>query len=138
VEFETAAQEHLFGQVGTLLRAAFDELVLESPEEPAYFVRLGPLGVRVNVEVAGEDAAVVEAYSWLAPDLRVDAEVGLHLARQNVELRFGSLCIDAEDAIILQHALFPEAVSGAVLERLVRALAQTAETLDSELRVQFG
>ena len=138
MEFETAAHQRLFEQIGGFLRTGFDELVLASPDEPAYFVRLGAVGVRVNVEAAGEAEALIEAYSWLAPQLRIDAEVGLHLARLNVELRVGSLCIDAEDAIILQHALFAEAVSAPVLERLVRLLAHTAETLDAELRAEFG
>ena len=138
MEFELAPQRRLYEQAGRHLRAGFDELVLESPDEPAFFVRLGSVGVRVNVEPAGEDAAILEAYAWLARDLPIDAEVGLFLARRNVELRFGSLCIDAEDAVILQHALFEESVSEPALERLVRLLADTADTLDAELRSRFG
>lgn len=132
------AQQELFVRTGEWLRGSFGELLLSSPDEPAYFVRLGPIGVRVNVEPIGEDDAVIEAYAWVARDLRVDAEVGLHLARQNVELRIGSLCIDDEDAIILQHVLFSDAASEAVLERVVRVLAGMAEQLDEDLRTRFG
>ncbi len=129
-------QQRLYEEAGRCLRAGFGELVLESPDEPAFFVRLGSVGVRVNVEPAGEDAAILEAYAWLARDLAIDAELGLFLARHNVELQFGSLCVDVEDAVILQHALFEESVSEPVLERLVRLLAHTADTLDAELRAR--
>lgn len=50
-----------------------------------------------------------------------------------MELSFGALCIDGEDAIILQHSLFPESVDEVVLPRLVGVLASTAESLDDEL-----
>jgi hypothetical protein len=50
-----------------------------------------------------------------------------------VELSFGALCIDGEDAIILQHSLFRESVDEVVLPRLVGVLASTAESLDDEL-----
>jgi hypothetical protein len=138
VQSASAAQQQLFARTGEWLRASFGELLLESSEEPAYFVRLGPVGVRVNVEAVGEDEAVIEAYSWVARGLRIDAEVGLHLARQNIELRIGSLGIDGEDAIILQHALFADAASEPVLERVVRVLAGVAEQLDDDLRTRFG
>lgn len=121
-----------------LLHASFGELVLASETEPAFFVALGPVGVRVNVESIGDDAAMVEAYAWIAQRVSITPELGLFLVQRNVELRFGSLCIDEEGAIVLQHALFAEAVGVDVLERLVRILAHLGEELDEELRERFG
>lgn len=134
----TEAQRELFERAGAQLRAAFGELVVASADEPAFFVALGEPGVRVNVEALGEDEAVLEAYCWLARELSIDAEVAMFLARQNVELRFGSLCIDGEDAIILQHALFAESVVPEVLERVVRLLAAFGQELEPELRARFA
>jgi hypothetical protein len=128
----------LYRQTGELLRLTFGERVQESPHEPAYFVGLGRIGVRVNVEPVGDGDAVLELYAWIAQGLSITPAIGVYLARRNVELRFGSLCIDGEDAIILQHALFSEAVSGVILERLVRVMAESAEALDDELKARFA
>ncbi len=134
----SAVQEELFRRAGEQLRAGFGELVIQSPDEPAFFVGLGATGVRVDVEPLGEDEAILEAYCWLAQGLRIDAEVGLFLARRNVELRIGSLCIDDEDAIILQHGMFAESLVPGTLERIVRVLADLATELESELRSRFS
>jgi hypothetical protein len=120
------------------LRAAFGERVLTSPDERAYFVGLGRIGVRVGVEAVADGDAVLELYAWIAQGLAITPALGLYLVRRNVELRFGALCIDGEDAIILQDALFSEAAGGAMLERLVRVLAESAEALDDELKQRFA
>jgi hypothetical protein len=112
--------------------------VRESPDEPAYFVGLGRIGVRVNVEAVADGDAVLELYAWIAQGRAITPALGLYLARRNVELRFGALCIDGEDAIILQHALFSEAAGGVILERLVRVMAESAEALDAELTQRFA
>jgi hypothetical protein len=138
VQPATPAQDELYRRAGRHLRAAFGEPVLEAPDEPAYFVPLGSIGVRVNIEPIGEHDAVLQAYAWVAQGLPVTPEIGLYLAERNIELRFGSLCVDGEDAIILQHTLFSEATSETVLDRLVRAIAESAQTLDDELRLRFG
>lgn len=134
----TVAQEALLGRTGERLRERFGELVVQSPDEPAFFVGLGATGVRIDVQPFGDDEAVLEAYCWLAQGLRVDAEVGLFLARENVELRIGSLCIDGENAILLQHALFTDSLTTDTLERVVRLLAGLGEQLESELRSRFS
>jgi hypothetical protein len=137
VERLTAAQRELLASTGAKLRSAFGDAVIESPDEPAYFVGLGSIGVRVDVEPVGEDDAVIAAYSWIAQGLPVTPEVGLALAERNAELRFGALSVDGEGAIILGDALFAEGAAGQVLARLVRILAESAEALDAELRAGF-
>lgn len=132
------AHEQLYRRTGGLLRNAFGERVLESPDEPAYFVPLGKIGVRVNVEPVADGDAVIESYSWIAQGLAVTPAIGLYLAQRNVELRFGSLGVDGEGAIILQHSLFSEGADSIVLERLVRVMAESAEALDGELRERFA
>jgi hypothetical protein len=134
----TDAQQLLLRLTGALLHASFDELVLASEEEPAFFVRLGAIGVRVNVEPIGDDSAIVEAYAWIGQELAITPELGLFLVQRNVELRVGALCVDQEGSIFLQHALFAESVNEVVLERLVRILATNAERLDDELTDRFG
>ncbi len=134
----TDATRTLHERAGRYLRAAFGDQVLESPDEPAYYVGLGRIGVRVNVAAAGDDGAVLEAYSWIAQQLPVTPELGLHLVQRNAEMRFGSLSIDGEGAIILEHALFSEEASQTILERLVRVMAETADALDQELLDRFN
>ncbi len=134
----TAARDELHGRIGTYLREAFGELVKEAPDEPAYFVPLGRIGVRVEAEAVGDDSALVEAYAWIAQRIAVDDEVARFLARRNAGMRFGALCVDAESDVILRHALFPDATSKVVLARLVEVLADTADKLDEELRARFG
>jgi hypothetical protein len=131
-------ERELYSRAGELLRRSFGEVVLAAEDEPAYFVPLGRIGVRVGVERAGDDGAVLEAYAWIAQGLAVSPALGLHLAERNAALRFGALCIDGEGDVILQDALFAESVDGVVLERLVRVLAQSADALDAELRARFG
>ncbi len=128
----------LHQRTGCQLRAAFGDSVLESPDEPAYFVPRGRIGVRVGVQPAGEDDAVLEVYSWIAQGLPVSPELGLYLAERNATLRFGLLSIDGEGAIILQHALFREETSEQTLARLVGVMAETADVLDRELLDRFG
>jgi hypothetical protein len=138
VQRPTAAQRELLASTGAKLRAEFGDAVIESPDEPAHFVRLGSIGVRVDIEPAGDDDAVIAAYSWIAQGLRVTPEIGLVLAERNAELRFGALSVDGEGAIILGDALFADGASGSVLARLVRILAESAEALDAELRSRFA
>ena len=82
--------------------------------------------------------AVLECYAWLAQGLPITPELGLYLARRNVELHFGALAIDGEGAVMLQHTLFAESVSEAVLVRLIRVLAETADVLDADILSRFG
>jgi hypothetical protein len=132
------AQRELLAQAGDRLRAAFPGLVLESEHEPAYFVSLGSIGVRVGAESLGEEGAMLEACAWIGRELPIDSELGLFLARRSAELPLGALCIDAEGSIFLAHALLAESVGDSVLERLVRWLAHAGETLDRELQERFG
>jgi hypothetical protein len=134
----TPPQQRLYTRTGELLRESFEDGVLALEEEPAYYVRLGRIGVRINVEPVGESDAVLETYSWVAQELETTSELGRYLAERNVQLRFGSLCIDGEGAILLQHALFAEATNEVVLTRLVRIMAESADALDQELRDRFA
>lgn len=132
------AQRELLGVAGERLRAAFPGLVLESEQEPAYFVSLGSLGVRVSAEPLGGEEAMLESSAWIGRELSAGPELGLFLARRNAELPLGALCIDAQGSIFLAHALLAESLTGSVLERLIRWLAHAAETLDQELRERFA
>jgi hypothetical protein len=123
--------------VGTQLRERFPGIVLPAEDEPAFFVALGEIGVRLDIESLGQDSAMVEAFAWIARGLEPSAELGLLLAQRNAELPIGSLCIDASGSIFLQHALLAESVEPSALERVVRYLAHAAETLDAELRERF-
>jgi hypothetical protein len=134
----TPAQRELLASTGAKLRAEFGDAVTDSPDEPAQFVALGSIGVRVEIESAGGDDAVIAAYSWIAQGLHVTPEVGLFLAERNAELRFGALSVDGEGAIILGDALFADGASAPVLSRLVRILAESAEAIDAELRARFA
>jgi hypothetical protein len=133
----TAAQRELLASTGAKLRAEFGDAVIESRDEPAHFVRLGSIGVRVDIEPAGDDDAVIAAYSWIAQGLTVTPELGLFLAERNAELRFGALSVDGEGAIILGDALFADGANQTVLARLVTVLAESAQALDEELRARF-
>jgi hypothetical protein len=134
----SSVQEDLHRRVGAELRDAFGELVQAAPHEPAYFVSLGRIGVRVEVEAVGNDNALIETFSWIAQKLTVDDQLAALLARRNATLRFGALCVDGEGDIILRHALFPEQLSKTVLVRLVELISSTADTIDQELRERFS
>jgi hypothetical protein len=138
VQALTEPQRELLRETGAQLREAFAGNVLESEQEPAYLVTLGEVGVRVGVEPLGEESAMLEACAWIGRELAIRPELGLFLAERNAQLPLGSLCIDAEGSIFLQHALLAEGVEPSVLERLIRWLAHSAETLDRELRERFG
>ena len=117
------------GSVERILRRAFGEAVTRAPDEPAWFVAIGSVGVRVQLEESG----AVQCYSWVARGREITAELGLALARRNNELSFTSLSIDDEDAIIVEHWLFPESVDRVVLPRTVTFVATVAESIDDEL-----
>ena len=129
----TTAQQELHRRTGDHLREAFGELVKEAPDGSAFFVPLGRIGVRVEIEAVGDDGALIETYAWIAQSLTVSEEIAAFLAYRNAGLRFGALCVDGEGAIILRHALFAEATSKTVLARLVEVMANTADSLDQEL-----
>jgi hypothetical protein len=134
----STAQDELHARVGAELREAFGERVQEAPNEPAYFVALGRIGVRVEVEAVGSESALIETYSWIAQSLTVDDRIAAFLVRRNAGMRFSALCVDGEGAIILRQALFPEQLSKAVLVRLLELMSATADTIDQELREQFA
>jgi len=134
----STAQDELHRRVGVELREAFGELVQEAPHEPAYFVALGRIGVRVEVEAVGSGNALIETYSWIAQQLTVDERIAAFLVRRNAGMRFSALCVDGEGAIILRQALFPEQLSKAVLVRLIELMSTTADTIDQELRERFA
>jgi hypothetical protein len=136
--FPNGAQEECHRRAGDDLRAAFGEAVRGNPDEPAFFVALGRIGVRVDVRAVGDDDAAIDVLSWIGQGLDVTPELGLWLARRNTELSFGALCVDGEDAIVLQHSLFADGASGVVLPRLVALIAETADLLDDELRSDAG
>lgn len=134
----STAQDELHRRVGVELREAFGERVQEAPHEPAYFVALGRIGVRVEVEAVGGENALIETYSWIAQQLTVDDQITAFLVRRNAGMRFSALCVDGEGAIILRQALFPEQLSKTVLVRLLELMSATADTIDQELREQFA
>jgi hypothetical protein len=134
----TAVQEELHRLTGAHLLEAFGELVKSAPHEPAFFVPLGRVGVRVEIESVGESNALVEVYSWIAQDLAVSESLASYLAHRNAGLRFGALCVDGEGAVIFRHALFAESASKTVLARLIEVMADTADTLDQEIRERFA
>jgi hypothetical protein len=134
----TPAQRELFARAGAQLRRCFEGQVAASEQEGAYFVAIGQGGVRVNVAALGEASAMLDACVWIGRGLTASAELGLYLARRNAELPIGSLCIDDDGQIFLQHALLAESVEPSALERVVRYLAHAAETLDEELQTRFG
>jgi hypothetical protein len=134
----TSAQGELHARAGAWLRAAFGDVVAENADEPAYFVGLGAIGVRIDIAAIGDGDALLEAYSWIAHELPVTPDIGLYLAQRNAELRFGALSIDGDGAIILGDALFADGAGEIVLARLVTVLAETAEVLDEELRQRFA
>ena len=131
-------QDELHRRVGAELREAFGERVQEAPHEPAYFVALGRIGVRVEIEAVGSENALIETYSWIAQQLPVDDRISAFLVRRNAGMRFSALCVDGEGAIILRQALFPEQLSKAVLVRLLEVMSTTADTIDQELRERFA
>jgi hypothetical protein len=134
----TAAQNELHDRVAGYLVEAFGELVKHAPGEPAFYVPLGRIGVRVEIEAVGAQNAIVECYCWIAQKVTVDDQVAALLARRNAGMRFCSLCVDAEGAIILRHALFAETVTEPILARLITLIASAADELDEELRNQFA
>lgn len=134
----SSAQDELHQQVGAELREAFGELVREAPDEAAYFVALGRIGVRVEVEPVGGENALIETYSWIAQQLTVDDSIAAFLVRRNAGMRFAALCVDGEGAIILRQALFPEQLSKTVLVRLLELMSAAADTIDQELRERFA
>jgi hypothetical protein len=134
----TPAQRDLLDRIAPTLGEVFGERVLIAPDQPSLFVRLGSVGVRLDVADAPGGDAVLECYAWVARELPITPELGLYLAQCNVELHFGALAIDGDGAIMLQHALFAESVSDSVLVRLIRVLADTADVLDADLRARFG
>lgn len=132
------AQREVLDRVGAILGGAFAGDVLIAPDQPSLFVRLGETGVRLDVTTAPSGDPLLECYAWLARELPITAELGLYLARRNIELHFGALAIDGEGAVMLQHSLFAESITEPVLVRLVRILAETADVLDAEIRARFG
>lgn len=134
----TPAQVELHQRIQGYLRESFGELVKDAPDGSACFVALGRIGVRVEAEAVGDGDALVESYSWIAQDLTVDEALGSFLAHRNAGLRFGALCVDGEGAVIFRHALFAESASKIVLARLVEVMADTADTIDQELRERFA
>jgi hypothetical protein len=134
----TSSQKLLHDRVGGYLSGAFGELVKHAPDEPAFYVPLGRIGVRVEIEAVDEQNAIVECYCWIAQQLTVEEQLAAFLAHRNAGMRFGSLCVDGDGAVILRHSLFAEAVTQELLSRLVQILAHTADELDEELRGRFS
>lgn len=133
-----AAQEQLHERVDRYLHEAFGELVKNAPNEPAFFVPLGRIGVRVEVEEIDDHNAIVECYAWIAQQLTADERLAAWLARRNAGMRFAALCVDDEGAVIVRHALFADGLEKPVLARLVEVMASTADELDEELRDSFA
>jgi hypothetical protein len=134
----TATGDTLHHQLRRALHEAFGELVREAPEEPAFYVPCGRIGVRVEVEEVGDGNALIECYSWVAQGLPIDGHVCEFLVRRNAGLRFGALCVDGEGAIFLRHALFAEQLQEPVLARLIEILGSTADSIDDELTERFA
>ena len=122
----TIPSDTLYQQLSRMLREAFGELVREAPDEPAFFVPSGRIGVRVEVEAVSDQG------------LPIDGRVCEFLVRRNASLRFGALCVDGEGSIFLRHALFAEQLQEPVLSRLIQLLGSTADTIDDELRERFA
>jgi hypothetical protein len=126
------AQRACYEQARRDLEGAFGGLIQE--REPSIFVAAGRVGVRVDVA----DDGVIAVWSWIGQGLPITPALGLWLARRASGLRLGALVVDDEDAILLQHALFPEGANGVVLPRLVALMAETADAVDAELRERFA
>ena len=129
----TSAQTELHDRVEGYLRESFGDLLSSAPSEPAFFVALGRVGVRVEIEAVGADAAIVECYSWIAQSALVDENLAAFLSHRNASMRFASLCVDGEGAVIIRHAMFSEATSKELLARLVQSLAAAADEVDLEI-----
>lgn len=123
--------------VGRCLREAFGELV-QSEDASTFLVPGGPYGMRVRVSPIGEDEAVVDVCTWLGRDLEATPQLARYLLEENARLRFGALAIDPDGDIVLAHALFPDALDGVALERLIKLMAAVAVEIEAELSRRFA
>ena len=133
IEFDHQAQEDLYARVGTYLRQRFGDLVAASEDEPAFFVDAGGRSFLITVSANGSDTAVM-AYTKLGGGVAVTPEVALFLLRTaHGEMPFGTVGLNDDNAIVLHHVLFSEAVTEQRLAELLTTLAESCDRLDDGL-----
>jgi hypothetical protein len=131
------AHERCHAEVAEHLRESFGELVQAAESEPAFYVPLGRVGAAVAVVPIEGGSAVVDVYALILRELEVTPEVSAFLVRWAHGLRFICVSVDGDGDIVLKASLFAEAVTKAVLSRLVELTAAMADALEAALRERF-
>ena len=89
--------------------------------------------MRVSTCAVGESDALVELYTWLGDGVALTPSVTRYLLEKNACLRFASLGIDADGAVLLADSLLAEHVNAVALARHIELLGATADEVEREL-----
>jgi hypothetical protein len=93
--------------------------------------------VRVSTCAVGDSDALVEAYTWLGDGVALTPSVTRYLLEKNACLRFGSLGIDSDGAVLLAGSIFAEHVSAVALARHIELIGATADEVERELSALY-
>lgn len=119
--------------MGRCLCEAYGDHAGTASRQATYLVPVGPHGVRVSTCAVGENDALVELYMWLGDGMALTPSVMRYLLEKNACLRFGSLGIDEDGAVLLADSLFAEHVNAVALARHIELLGATADEVEREL-----
>jgi Putative bacterial sensory transduction regulator len=129
-------------QVATIMSELVGGLQLNPGGDLSF--RYETVKVFVNVRPLGDDSTVVNVFSITNAELTPSPELFEFVARHSDDWMFGHLALldegenSTEVALVFRHTLLGDYLDPEELAAAVAAVATTADTIDDQVKEQFG
>jgi len=138
VPFKTRAQRAIFEKIQRYLQQLFGESVEQPTGEARCLLAKGSARAEVTVEPWGEDEAAITVRSVVIRGADLCPELLSFLLRENHQFRLGGFAINADGAIVLQHAIVGSTCDKKELDASVSAVLLIADEYDDKIRAKWG
>jgi hypothetical protein len=138
MNFQHAAQEKVYNQVGSYLKEMFGEMVHARTEFPSYVLPMGSTYANVNVSAWGDDDASINVRAYVILGAEITSELLHFLLRQNDDFRFGAFGLDKDNDIFFEHSIVGSTMDKEELRASVMAVVTTADRFDDEIQRKWG
>lgn len=140
IDFESRVQEEAYRRMVQWLLEIFGDLVSLHPTVPAAMIILseGSPVVYVSALPIAEDMAVINARTFVVVGARITPGLMEFLLRENAGLPLGSLGLDQEDRIVLDHSFHGLSENPDDLRLAVSVVAGLADSLSHQIISRWG
>jgi hypothetical protein len=138
IQFESDPQKACYEKVAQWMQELFGEMAMKRDDAPVFGVVLGSALAQISVHSWGDDDATVLVHAYVVTGAEAKPELMRFLLDRNAYTRFGSLGLDKDGDIVLQHSLIGSTCSKDSLRLAILLLLRTADELDDQIVSRWG